>query len=119
MRISACFGFFVLMMVPAVAAGTSIAKDGAARTDFIQLRAEAIALVNLCDVDLRLVPLATNSPYGVLPLKEKVNLDRAVDLEVARFERQHEQSRGARACSMAIEKYGMTGGVTAVLISKP
>ena len=119
MRVSACFGFLILMMAPVVAAGTSIAKDGAARTDFIQLRSEARALVNLCDIDLRLAPLAANLPYGVLPLKEKVNLDRAVDLEVARFERLHEQLRGARACSMAIEKFGVTGGVTAGLISKP
>jgi len=119
MRLSACVALLVLIAAPAFAAEKSIATEGAARTAFVTPRAEARALVNLCDIDLRVEFLPAAASYKALPIKEKVDVSRAVDVEVARFEREHEGVRGTKACTLAVEKYGPAGLVTVGLVSKP
>ena len=119
MRLSACAGALLLLAAPAFASEPSIAVEGAARNAFVKPRAEARALVNLCDIDLRVKLLQASAPYKALPIKDKISLSRAVDLEVTRFEHQYEQARGTEACTLAVEKYGPSGQVTAGLVSKP
>ncbi len=63
--------------------------------------------------------LPASAPYKALPIKDKVNMSRVVELEVARFEREHETARGAKACTLAVEKFGPAGLVLAGLVSKP
>lgn len=119
MRVSACVAWLVLIAAPALAAENSIATEGPVRTAFVTPRAEARALVNLCDSDLRVELLPASAPYQALPIKDKVAVSRVVDLEVARFEREYEQARGAKACNLAVEKFGPVGDVVAGLVSRP
>lgn len=119
MRLSACVALLVLFTAPAFAAEKSIATEGPARAAFVTPRAEARALVNLCDSDLRVELLPASAPYKALPIRDKVNVSLVVDREVARFEREHEPVRGAKACHLAVEKFGPAGLVLAGLVSKP
>jgi len=81
-------------------------------------RAPKRALVNLCDIDLRVELLPASGPYKALPIKDKVTVSRAVDVEVA-IELEYEKVRGAQACTLAVEKYGPTGQSIVGLVSKP
>jgi hypothetical protein len=109
----------VLIAAPAIAAEKSIATEGPVRTAFVTPRAEARALVNLCDSDLWVKLRRASAPYRALPIKDKINVSCVVHLEVARFEREHETARGAKACDLAVEKFGPAGLVMAGQVSKP
>ena len=115
MRLSACVCLLVLISAPTIASEASIATEGATRNAFVTSRAEARALVNLCDIDLRVELLPAS---GALPIKDKVTVSRAVDVEVA-IELEYEKVRGAQACTLAVEKYGPTGQSIVGLVSKP
>jgi hypothetical protein len=119
MRLSACVCLLVLTSAPAIASEASIATEGVTRNAFVTSRAEARALVNLCDIDLRVELLPASAPYKALPIKDKVTVSRAIDVEVAKFELEYEKARGAEACTLAVEKYGPAGQSIAGLVSKP
>lgn len=118
MRPSACVCLLVLISAPTIASEASIATEGATRNAFVTSRAEARALVNLCDIDLRVELLPASGPYKALPIKDKVTVSRAVDVEVA-IELEYEKVRGAQACTLAVEKYGPTGQSIVGLVSSP